>query len=382
MKFNSENTLLYYLPNKTKLSDKKINKLASFDLDHTLIKPKDNKVHPKTIDDLELVFPNIIDKLKELYENNYNIVIFSNQSDLLSIEKQEKKKIVLGRIEKFIDLLGFEISIFISTQKNIFRKPNLGMLDFFIEKTNIKLDYKNSFYVGDAAGRLKTKTNKKDFACSDRMFALNANLNFYTPEEFFIEDYKDERKYVCINKSETLFLNGKKLETEISKQEEKIKQICKYNIIFLQGPPASSKSTLSNRLEKLGYNIISQDNLGTKAKVLSEFKKLLKDINNKIVLDNTNGQKKYRDSFTEILKKQNREYVLVNIDINKEQSFFLNNYRAKVKNIIALPDVVIHSYFKKLEKIDKEEGFKEVYKLQFLPQFKNKKEKELFYQYF
>ena len=51
-----------------------------------------------------------------------------------------------------------------------------SMIDFFIEKTNIKLDYKNSFYVGDAAGRLKTKTNKKDFACSDRMFALNANL--------------------------------------------------------------------------------------------------------------------------------------------------------------------------------------------------------------
>lgn len=379
MKFNSENTLLYSIPNKTNLSGKK---LASFDLDHTLIKPKDNRVHPKSIDDIELVFPNIIDKLKELYENNYNIVIFSNQSDLLSIEKQEKKKIVLGRIEKLIDLLGFEISIFISTQKNIFRKPNLGMLDFFIERINIKLDYKNSFYVGDAAGRLKTKENKKDFSCSDRMFALNSNLQFYTPEEFFIEDYKDDRKYVCINKSETLFLNGKKLEIEIGKQEEKIKQICKNNIIFLQGPPASGKSTLSNRLEKLGYNIISQDKLKTKAKVLSEFKKLLKVNNNKIVLDNTNGQKKYRDSFTDILKKQKREYVLVNIDINKEQSFFLNNYRAKVKNIIALPDVVIHSYFKKLEKIDKEEGFKEVYKLQFLPQFKNKKEKELFYQYF
>ena len=98
------------------------------------------------------------------------------------------------------------------------------MLNFFIEKTNIKLDYKNSFYVGDAAGRLKTKTNKKDFACSDRMFALNANLKFYTPEEFFIEDYKDDRKYICINKAETLFLKDEKLDLEIGTQEEKNKK--------------------------------------------------------------------------------------------------------------------------------------------------------------
>ncbi len=256
------------------------------------------------------------------------------------------------------------------------------MLDFFLEKTNIKLDYKNSFYVGDAAGRLKTKNNKKDFACSDRYFALNTNLKFYTPEELFIEGYKNDRKYVSENKSDTLFLKGKKLEVELEKQKNKIKEISKNKIIFLQGPPASGKSTVSKKLEELGYNILSQDTLGTKAKVLSEFKKLLKDTNNKIVLDNTNGQRKYRASFTEILINKNREYISLNIQVSKEQSFFLNNYRAKVKNIIALPDVVIHTYFKKYEKIEDDEGFKEIYDLQFLPQFKNKKEKELFYQYY
>ena len=379
MKFLNNKSILYFLPNKL-LG----NKIASFDLDHTLIRPNNNRVHPKSIDDFELVFENVVDKLKELYKQKYNIVIFSNQSDLLSIEKKEKKNIVLGRIEKLVELLGFEISIFISTQKDINRKPNTGMFDFFVEKTNIKLDYKNSFYVGDAAGRLKTKDNKKDFSCSDRFYALNTNLKFYSPEEFFIKDYKNNRKYDCINKSETLFLKGKKLEIELEKQKNKIKEIYKNknNIIFLQGPPASGKSTISKRLEELGYNILSQDTLGTKAKVLSEFKKLLKDTNNKIVLDNTNGQRKYRTSFTEILMKKNREYILLNIQVSKEQSFFLNNYRSKLYNIIALPDVVIHSYFKRYDKIEDDEGFKEIHNLQFLPEFKNKKEKELFYQYF
>ena len=49
------------------------------------------------------------------------------------------------------------------------------MMDFFLELHNIKLD-KKSFYVGDAAGRIADKENKKDFACSDRMFALNCKI--------------------------------------------------------------------------------------------------------------------------------------------------------------------------------------------------------------
>ena len=47
-----------------------------------------------------------------------------------------------------------------------------------------------SFYCGDAAGRtaewnFNPKT-KKDFSCSDRLFATNNGLKFYTPEEFFM----------------------------------------------------------------------------------------------------------------------------------------------------------------------------------------------------
>lgn len=45
-----------------------------------------------------------------------------------------------------------------------------------------------SFYVGDAAGRIVNwaPKKKKDFSCSDRLFAINLKLNFYTPEEHFL----------------------------------------------------------------------------------------------------------------------------------------------------------------------------------------------------
>ena len=50
----------------------------------------------------------------------------------------------------------------------------------------VKVDLNQSIYVGDAAGRPAEGKKKKDFSFSDRLFALNAGLKFYTPEEHFL----------------------------------------------------------------------------------------------------------------------------------------------------------------------------------------------------
>ena len=46
----------------------------------------------------------------------------------------------------------------------------------------MKVDKKKSFYVGDAAGRAK------DHGASDKEFAANCGLTFYTEDEFFVKD--------------------------------------------------------------------------------------------------------------------------------------------------------------------------------------------------
>lgn len=48
------------------------------------------------------------------------------------------------------------------------------------------VDMNSSVYVGDAAGRPKCGTRKKDFSDTDFKFALNLGINFYTPERFFL----------------------------------------------------------------------------------------------------------------------------------------------------------------------------------------------------
>lgn len=59
----------------------------------------------------------------------------------------------------------------------VYRKPSPGMWDHLTLRDNegISVDLSDSLYVGDAAGRVLgwQPGKKKDFACSDRLFALN-----------------------------------------------------------------------------------------------------------------------------------------------------------------------------------------------------------------
>ena len=101
-------------------------------------------------------------------------------------------------------------------------------------------------------------SKKKDFACSDRMWAANLGIKFLTPEEFFLGE--PERKFVMERKAHTLFST----EESERKKDKILEKIKKYSVIMLHAPPAAGKSTLSEIVELDGYHIINQDTLGTK----------------------------------------------------------------------------------------------------------------------
>lgn len=67
----------------------------------------------------------------------------------------------------------------------------------------LKPNMSKSFYVGDAAGRLKNwePNGKRDFSASDRKFAANLKLKFLTPEQHFLG--QKPTKKVC-----AFFLSG------------------------------------------------------------------------------------------------------------------------------------------------------------------------------
>ena len=84
----------------------------------------------------------------------------------------------------FLFQVDLPFQILVATTKDAYRKPNTAMWDLFCESCNgdAEVNKKKCFFVGDAAGR------KKDHGASDKEFAANCGLKFYTEDEFFLKD--------------------------------------------------------------------------------------------------------------------------------------------------------------------------------------------------
>ena len=153
-------------------------------MDGTLIKPKDGRRFPTDSNDWEFWGPEVIPKLKALHKDGFVIAVFTNQGGVaIGKTNPADLKIKFRNIQKEVTVpMSFFVAIGRSSDKrNAYRKPRKGM--FWLCKEDVygfkKVDTAESFYCGDAAGRMS------DFADSDIKFAVNIGLNFLTPEMFF-----------------------------------------------------------------------------------------------------------------------------------------------------------------------------------------------------
>ena len=127
-------------------------KVAGFDLDNTLIKSVSGKRFPGVVEDWE-IRKKVLYRLQQLHKENAKIVIFSNQAgiaDDISAREHFKQK-----IEAIAVSLQLPLIVLVSTKRDVYRKPNMGMWDYMQAHCNggVALNTQESFYVGDAAGR-------------------------------------------------------------------------------------------------------------------------------------------------------------------------------------------------------------------------------------
>ena len=132
-------------------------------------------------EDIELM-PNRITGLNFLIQNNYTIVIFTNQKSTT----EKKKNLSTLKLIRAIELLNIPIILCVAFGDNEYRKPCIGMWQK-ASQLLAPIDKTNSFFCGDAAGRLASQkvNGKKDFSDSDKKFAENIGLPFYVPEQIF-----------------------------------------------------------------------------------------------------------------------------------------------------------------------------------------------------
>lgn len=353
-------------------------KIASYDLDGTLIKTKSGNVFPKTINDWEIAFNEIPGKLKSLHKNGYKIVIFTNQGGI------SKGKYTINdfkyKLETIIAKLNVPIQAFVSTGDKLFRKPRIGMWNYLqIHKNDdITIDKEKSFFVGDAAGRQEEKAPfklKKDHSCVDRLMALNLNLQFYTPEEHFKNEIPRRWVLPWFNPKEILSVSlFDPKSTDLNPK--------KLQLIVMVGLPGSGKSHFARKnLQPLGYEIINRDIIGNNQKCLKMCQEKLKD-KQSCVIDNTNIDIESRKRFIDIAKAIGVpcRCFLMNSSFDQIKHNIIFRELTDLSHV-KLPSMVFNSMKKKFKEPSTSEGFNEIVKVNIIPDFENSTDEELYRMY-
>ena len=282
--------------------------MAAFDYDWTLVNPKDGKTFPSSIDDWLWLYPNIPTKLIEYYENNYMIVIFTNQS----------KKWKCEQIELVLKQLNIPLFIVIATDKTEY-KPNpilFNILNFDIDKTE-------SFFVGDAIGR------KSDYADSDKVFAENIGIKCFSPEDIFVDK----------SQSFDLPLIPLSINPEI---------------IIMVGYPGSGKTSIAlNICKNENYIHISGDTYKTSTKMK---KAALEYITQKksIIFDATHSSIKKRLELIIFANKYKYEIKCIHLTTTLDISYKRNKLRNDKEQV---PKIAYSVYTKYYQEPTEQEGF-------------------------
>ena len=355
-------------------------KLLALDLDDTLTtfgKKKGKSKDDSSSYTFAFDIKKIRSKLDEYQKNDFVFSIISNQNGIALGHIKE------GDFKKKIDTifkeeLKYPFTVMFAKEKDYYRKPCPGMLELFIKNfnDNQELNLDECIYVGDAAGRKKSKTYKRnDFSDSDYKFAINCQFKFFTPEEFFLNDKSEYPKIV--NKLHDYDKNNNDHIKYDSSPDFK-------EAIILIGSPGSGKSTFTeNNLVPKGYVRINQDNLKSKEKVIKCMVDNIKK-GNKIVIDCTNPQKNGRSGYIKICKENNYPIRAFVFQVSKEFAMHLNNLRAinKMRKHYSghVNNIPIHTFFKNFQEPELSEGFNEIVHVNFVPgPFENEKDKQLFY---
>jgi len=286
------------------------NIIAAFDLDWTLVRSVKG-TFPKDENDWAFL-PNRIGVLRYYQDLGSTLVIFTNQGykgNKLTTAINRINKIIAGLIEQQLNPWVFAAT----GDGSQYRKPGINMWNKF-SQYHPDINLNNSFYVGDAAGRLQ------DHSSDDINFARNIGVKFYTPEEVFPS--------TCLRMSNTYCTN---YQLQIPDTQ---------TMFIFVGMPGSGKSSFfqQNLLHK-GWILVNQDILKTKSKVLSSIHAALSS-GKSVAVDATNPS----------LDKR-REYLNIAIQYQIPTMilyFVTNGYQLNKLRPDPVPNVAYSMYYKNL----------------------------------
>ncbi|KAJ3320987.1 hypothetical protein HDU93_003440, partial [Gonapodya sp. JEL0774] len=330
--------------------------LASFDLDSTLITPRSGNVFSRDASDWRFLDP-----------SGKSVSGFAAKKGAKAEGKEKEFK---GKVLQVARQLKVPLLFFVAVGDDEYRKPRPGMFEF-MQKEFGPVDLSQSFLVGDAAGRAAgwKPGRKKDFSDSDRKFAMNVGIRFYTPEEFFAGE--DAAPFELKGFDPTSYSPPVNLYTPVhlplvppsDDQPE---------LVVLVGSPGSGKSTFARtHFESQGYVIANQDTLKTVAKCMDLARRSLLS-SKSVVVDATNRDAGTRASWIQLatappLAGKVKQVRCVHFTASKELCKHNGAFRAVVGERGQLPDIAYNTFWSSFEEPSTEEGFAAVIKVGFVP---------------
>ncbi|OAA63134.1 DNA kinase/phosphatase Pnk1 [Cordyceps fumosorosea ARSEF 2679] len=368
-----------YTPDGESKETQKRRKIAAFDLDSTLIDTSSGRKHAKDASDWRWWDAQVPGKLKELYEDGYQVAILSNQGGItLHADPKQKSapKNPSKRLDEFkekgssiLRFLDLPITVYAATAKDNFRKPRRGMWDEILRDMGVEakdIDLEQSFFVGDAGGRGATVVNGaaivKDFSCSDRNLAHNVGVSFKTPEEYFLG--QEPRKW-----ERDLDLVHYPLPSEDGEATAFTKKNAQEMVIFC-GRPGAGKSTFYWKfLEPLGYERVNQDTLKTREKCIQVAKAHLED-GRSVAVDNTNADPSTRKLWIDLAQSLKVPIRCVSLSTPAAVCRHNDAVRSLNKSLNpeereVLPEIAFTGFQSRYKPPQESEGFEDITEVEF-----------------
>jgi bifunctional polynucleotide phosphatase/kinase len=287
----------------------KAKRLAMFDFDGTMVKPKNGRRFPKDRSDWEWWSPHVPDVIHDYVRRRFRIVLVTDQSKPWKIEM----------IRDVLEVLGVSATVVIGTEPET-KKPHIGQFLSAIPESSF--DKTKSFFVGDAAGR------PGDWADTDRRFAEAIGVRFYTPEELF---------------------RGGEIERPPPPHLD-TQMWAKQHVLVMVGFPGSGKSTWAHAFAEQHPTTVSRiegDTYKTAAAMVRAARNIHKaHPEHTLVMDATNGTRERRAAYIEFAKTIGFPVICIWVTTDLKTSLARAQARTTAPKV---PAVALYRYQKVFE---------------------------------